>query len=264
MKKNGKFYQLASERYAACGVDTEKALAALSAIEIGIHAWQGDDVTGFEQTGNALTGGCQVTGNYPGCARTAAELMADLDYALALLPGRHRVGLQGHEVDRMFPGVDRDGFTIENFSGWLGWAKSKKIGLDIAPAFYGHPKLDNNLSLAHPDRGIREFWINHGLRCREIGAAFGKALGTPSVVNFWAPDGFKDTPADRMAARKRLMASLDACFEPRFPEKYERDAVEAKLFGIGVESCTVGSHEFYLLYAATRGKMCCSMTTPRA
>ena len=257
MKKNGKLYQLASELYAAHGVDTEKALAALEAIEIGIHAWQGDDVTGFEQSGNALTGGCQVTGNYPGCARTAAELMADLDYTLALLPGRHRVGLQGHEVDKMFPGVDRDAFTIENFSGWLGWAKSKKIGLDIAPAFYGHPKLDNSLSLAHPDRGIREFWINHGLRCREIGAAFGKALGTPAVVNFWAPDGFKDTPADRMAARKRLMASLDACFEPRFSEKYERDAVEAKLFGIGVESCTVGSHEFYLLYAATRGKMCC-------
>jgi len=257
MKKSGKFYQMAAELYAARGVDTEKVLKILAETEIGIHAWQGDDVTGFEQTGNALTGGCQVTGNYPGRARTAQELMADLDRALDLLPGRHRVGLQGHEVDKMFPGVDRDAFTIDNFSGWLSWAKARKIGLDIAPAFYGHPKLDNNLSLSHPDRGIRKFWIDHGIRCREIGAAFGKALGTPAVVNFWAPDGYKDTPADRFGARQRLMDSLDACFEPVISARYERDAVEAKLFGIGVESCTVGSHEFYLLYAATRGKMCC-------
>jgi len=158
MKSQNKFYQLASEIYAEQGVDTEKALAAVSAVEVSLHAWQGDDVRGFEQSGNALTGGCQVTGNYPGCARTADELRSDLDCTMKLLPGVHRVGLQGHQVDKMFKGVDRDGFTIDNFSGWLDWAKSKKIHLDIAPAFYGHPKLVNNLSLSHSDRGIRKFW----------------------------------------------------------------------------------------------------------
>ena len=257
MDRKQEMFAAAKEIYGNLGVDVEQAMAALDRIPLGIHAWQGDDVRGFEKDSFTLTGGCQVTGNYPGRARNADELRNDLDLALKLIPGHHRVGLQGHQVDRMFPGVDRDGFTIENFRSWLDWAKAKKIGLDIAPAFYGHDKLDHNLSLAHPDPAIREFWIRHGIACRKIGETFGRELGTPSVVNFWMPDGFKDTPSDRFTPRQRMMESLDRCFAEKIDPAFERDTVEQKLFGIGVESCTVGSHEFFLLYAASRGKILC-------
>lgn len=252
-----KEFELACEIYGRYGVDPKLAIASLSKIPVSIHAWQGDDVCGFENTVHALTGGCQVTGNYPGRAHTASELRSDLDMALRLIPGTLRVCLQGHQVDRMFPGKDRDAFTIENFSDWLGWAQNRKLGLDIAPAFYSHPKLDHGLSLSHPDREVRKFWIEHGKAIRRIGAEFGKKLGTPAVCNFWAPDGFKDTPADRLAPRLRLGESLDEIFSESFDECYEIDAVESKLFGIGVESCTVGSHEFYLMYAARRNKLIC-------
>lgn len=258
MSRIEKAFELAREIYAEQGVDVEAALQTLAATPISIHAWQGDDVVGFENTNHALTGGCQVTGNYIGRARTADEERQDLDLALKLIPGRHRVNLQGHQVDKMFPGVDRDGFTIENFADWLAWGKSKNLhGMDIAPAFYSHKNLDNGLSLSHPDAGIRKFWIDHGLACRRIGAEFGKAFGTPAICNFWAPDGFKDTPADRFAPRKRLMESLDACFAEKIDPAFQRDAVECKLFGIGTESCTVGSHDFYMLYAQRAGKMLC-------
>ncbi len=258
MNRIEKHYEIAKEIYAEQGVDVDAAVEKLSAVPLSIHAWQGDDVTGFENTSHALTGGCQVTGNYPGRAGNADELRADLDVALKLIPGRHRVNLQGHQVDRMLPGVDRDGFTMENFSCWLEWAKERKLhGLDIAPAFYSHPNLKDGLSLSHADAGIRRFWIDHGKACRRIGAEFGKALGTPAIVNFWAPDGFKDTPADRMAPRMRLMESLDECFSENISPDCERDAVECKLFGIGTESCTVGSHEFYMLYAMRKNKMLC-------
>ncbi|OQA87094.1 MAG: L-rhamnose isomerase [Lentisphaerae bacterium ADurb.Bin242] len=252
-----KSYLAAKEQYASAGVDTDSVLERLRKVSLCIHAWQGDDVVGFENTDHPLTGGCQVTGNYPGRARTADELRKDLDAALRLIPGKHRVGLQGHQVDRMFPGVDRDAYTIENFSSWLDWAKSRRIGMDIAPAFYSHPKLDHGLSLSHPDRAVRKFWIDHGIACRKIGAAFGKALGTPAVCNFWAPDGFKDIPGDRFSPRLRLMKSLEECFAEKISPKLERDAVESKLFGIGTESCTVGSHEFYMLFAAKHNKMLC-------
>ena len=252
-----KAFEMACEKYASYGVDVKAALAALDKIALSIHAWQGDDVVGFENINHALTGGCQVTGNYPGRARNSEELRQDLDLALALIPGKHRVNLQGHQVDKMIPGVDRDAFTLENFSGWLDWAKDKKIGMDIAPAFYSHKLLDNGLSLSHPDQAIREFWINHGIACRKIGAEFGKVLGSPAIVNFWAPDGFKDKPADAFAPRQRLAESLDKCFAEKIDSAFERDAVEAKLFGIGTESCTVGSHEFYMLYAPSRQKMLC-------
>ena len=205
MKNTEKMYKLAREIYASHGVDTDAAMAALKAIQISIHAWQGDDVKGFEETNHALTGGCQVTGNYPGCARNSDELRMDLSVALRLIPGKHRVCLQSHQVDKMFPGVDRDRFTLDNYRGWLDWTKANKIGFDIAPAFYSHPKLDHGLSLSHPDPAIRQFWIDHGKACRKIGAKFGKELGTPAVVNFWAPDGYKDAPSDRYAARKRLL-----------------------------------------------------------
>ena len=252
-----KAFEIACEIYQEHGVDPVKAIEKLKNIPISIHAWQGDDVVGFENFESALTGGCQVTGNYPGRARTAAELMQDLEVALKLLPGTKRVCLQGHEVDKMIPGVDRDGFTIENFSGWLDWAKEQKIGMDIAPAFYSHPKLDHGLSLSHPDAGIRKFWIDHAKAIRRVGEIFGKTLGSPAVCNVWVPDGFKDVPADRFAPRQRLAESLDEIFAEKIDEKYEIDAVESKLFGIGVESYTVGSNDFYLMYAARNNKMIC-------
>ncbi len=243
--------------YAEHGVDVEQALRRLDTCVIGLHAWQGDDVTGFENTGHALTGGCQVTGNYPGRARTSEELRQDLEEAFSMIPGICKVVLQGHEVDRMGPGRDRDGFTIENFSGWADWAEARGTGLDLAPAFYSPPKLDHGLSLSHPDHNIRDFWIRHGKACRKIAQEFARRTGIRSVCNFWAPDGFKDTPADRLAPRKRLMESLDEIFADPVDESLVLDAVESKLFGIGTESCTVGSHDFYLTYAARRNKAVC-------
>ncbi len=257
MDRTEKMYALAKEIYAGHGVDADAAMAKLAKIPISVHAWQGDDVKGFENTGHALTGGCQVTGNYPGCARTSEELRRDLDLALKLIPGTKRVCLQAHQIDRVIPGVDRDGFTAAQFSGWIAWAKKKHIGMDIAPVFYSHPKLDHGLSLSHPDPKIRKFWINHGIACRRIAETFGRELGTPCICNFWVPDGFKDIPADRSTPRRHLRDSLDACFAPKISPKFERDALEPKLFGIGTESCTVGSNEFYLLYAMKHGKMMC-------
>ena len=257
MERTEQNYRLARESYAEYGVDTEQAIRELAAIPLSIHAWQGDDVQGFEETGHALTGGCLVSGNYPGCARNSRELRSDLDAALALIPGRHRVCLQGHQIDRVVPGVDRDAFTIEQFSGWLAWAKAKGLGLGIAPAFYSHPKLDHGLSLSHPDAGIRRFWIDHARSIRRIGAEFGRVLGTPAVCNEWVPDGFKDTPADRLAPRERLRDSLDEIFADELPDTQLLDAVESKLFGIGAESFTVGSHDFYLSYATRKNKLIC-------
>lgn len=258
MARIEKCYELAREIYAEHQVDVDAAVAQLEKVPVSIHAWQGDDVAGFENTSHALTGGCQVTGSYPGRARTADELRDDLDVALKLIPGRHRVNLQGHQVDKMLPGVDRDGFTIENFSGWLDWAAARNLpGLDLAPAFYSHPNLKDGLSLSHPDAGIRRFWIDHGRACRKIGADFAEKLGSACICNFWAPDGFKDTPSDRLAPRRRLLASLDECFAEKISGDLVRDAIESKLFGIGAESCTVGSHEFCMLYAMRKKKMLC-------
>lgn len=257
MSNTTKAFEIACDIYRAHGVDPVQAIETLKKIPVSLHAWQGDDVVGFENFETALTGGCQVTGNYPGRARTADELRSDLDLVLKLVPGTKRVCLQGHQVDKMIPGVDRDGFSIENFSGWLGWAQEKSIGMDIAPCYYSHPKLDHGLSLSHPDPAIRKFWIDHGKAIRRIGEEFGKKLGTPAVCNFWMPDGFKDIPADRYAPRLRLAESLDTIFAEKIDEKYLLDAVESKLFGIGVESCTVGSHDFYLMYAARNNKLIC-------
>ena len=257
MSRIEKNYELAREQYAELGVDTEAALQRVTAEAISIHAWQGDDVAGFEPQTHALTGGCQVTGNYPGRARTADELRSDLDMAMTLLSGNLRVNLQAHEVDRMLPGQDRDDLTIENYSNWLDWAKEKSIGLDLAPAYYSHAKLDHGLSLSHPDAAIRKFWIDHGKSCRRVGAEFGRVLGTPCLCNVWVPDGYKDVPADRLSPRQRLLESLDATFAESFPETELLDAVESKLFGIGAESYTVGSHDFYLTYAAKNNKLIC-------
>ena len=257
MSRIEKNYLAAKEEYAALGIDTEAVLQRLAAEPVSIHAWQGDDVKGFEAETHDLTGGCQVTGNYPGAARNADELRQDLDKAMELLAGTLRVNLQAHEVDRMFPGQDRDALTVDNYANWLSWAKARKIGLDLAPAYYSHDKLDHGLSLSHPDKAIRQFWIDHGKACRRIGAEFGRTLGTACLCNIWVPDGFKDIPADRLSLRQRLLESLDATFEEDFPETELLDAVESKLFGIGAESFTVGSHDFYLSYAAKNHKLIC-------
>ncbi len=250
-------YQLASERYAGLGVDTKAALRMLATLPVSLHCWQGDDVGGFENSGGTLSGGIAVTGNYPGKARTPDELRADLDKALSLIPGRHRLNL--HAFYGEFGGrkVDRDEIETAHFKNWIAWAKRNGLGLDFNPTCFAHPKAADGFTLSHRDKGIRNFWIEHCRRSRDIGAAMGKALGTPCVTNVWVPDGFKDTPADRQAPRERLADSLDAIFKKTLPAKHNLDAVEPKLFGIGAESCTVGSHEFYLGYAITRRKLLC-------
>jgi L-rhamnose isomerase len=244
-------YNLAQERYAALGVDTEQALAQLSKIAISLHCWQGDDVGGFENPDAELSGGIAVTGNYPGKARTADELRQDLDVVYSLLPGNHRLNLHAIylETDRK---VERNEIRPEHFRGWVDWAKANNHGVDFNPTCFSHPLADDGFTLASPDPGVRQFWIEHCIASREIGAYFGKELGTPCVTNVWIPDGYKDTPADRLAPRQRLMDSLDQVFARKIDPRYNLDAVEAKLFGIGSESYVVGSHEFYMGYAITR------------
>ena len=252
-----KAFQLAQERYAALDVDVQRALKTLSQISISLHCWQGDDVGGFESFGEELGGGLAVTGNYPGKARTPDELRADLDQALSLIPGKHRLNL--HAFYGEFDGkkVDRDAIEPKHFKNWIAWAKKNGLGLDFNPTCFSHPKAADGFTLSHRDRGIREFWIEHCVRSREIGAAMGKALGKTCVTNVWIPDGYKDTPADRVGPRARLAASLDAVFKKRISPKLNLDAVEPKLFGIGSESYVVGSHEFYLGYAISRKKLMC-------
>ena len=245
-------YALAIERYRESGVDAEAALARLGTIPISLHCWQGDDVRGFEQSGSSLGGGLAATGNYPGRARTADELRADATKALSLIPGRHRFNLHACYGEFGSRKVDRDEIRPEHFAAWIDWARSLGIGLDFNPTYFSHAKAADNLTLSHPDQGIRRFWICHGIASRKIGEAIGRALGGPCVTNFWIPDGMKDTPVDRAGPRARLADALDQIFEEPIDRALNRDSVEGKLFGIGLESFTVGSHEFYLGYALTR------------
>ena len=246
-------YKLAKERYAEIGVDTDAALNILKEIPVSVHCWQADDVMGFEVDQGA-SGGILCTGNYPGRARTPEELRADLDQFLTLMPGTIRLNLHAiYRESETF--VDRAKITPEHFKNWIDWAKQNKIGLDFNPTYFSHPNASDGLTLSHPDKGIRDYWIEHGIACREIAAAMGKELGNRCVMNTWIPDGFKDTPVDRFGARKRLVDSLDQIFAKQLDPKYMRDAVESKLFGIGVESCTVGSNEFYLAYAVKNNLM---------
>lgn len=244
-------YEQARAAFAEWGVDTESAMATLARIPISVHCWQGDDVGGFERKSGASGGGIQATGNHPGRARTPDELRADLDFAYGLIPGRHRLNLHAFYMDTDET-PDRDQIELRHFTPWLDWARDRGIGLDFNPTFFAHAKADDNLTLSHPDAGIRDFWIEHGQRCREIAAGFGKAQGSQCVINHWVPDGSKDIPVDRMAARERLWASLDRMLTPQHDRAHMLDAVESKLFGIGVEAMTVGSHEFYLGYAIHR------------
>lgn len=245
-------YDLSRERYAEHGVDVDRALRLLTAIPISIHCWQGDDVGGFENAGQAPGGGLAVTGNYPGKARTPDELRQDFQQALRLIPGRHRFNLHASYAEMNGRRVDRDELGLNQFRNWISWARSIRIGMDFNQTFFAHPKADAGFTLSSSDRGVRKFWIEHGIRCREIGAGIGRALGNTCVTNLWIPDGMKDTPADRLGPRQRLVEALDAIFKKRIDPKYNLDSVEPKLFGIGAESYTPGSHEFYLGYAVSR------------
>jgi L-rhamnose isomerase len=248
-------YSAALERYAELGVDVEAALVRLSTVAISLHCWQGDDVRGFEPVQGGLGGGLAATGNYPGKARTPDELRSDAEQAFSCIPGRHRFNLHasyGEFGDRR---VERNEIGPEHFTGWIEWAQRLRIGLDFNPTFFSHPLASDNFTLTHTESAIRQFWIEHGAACRRIGAEMGRTLGTPCVTNFWIPDGMKDTPADRASPRTRLVDALDAIFREPMDPALALDAVEGKLFGIGCESYTVGSHEFYLGYALSRGKL---------
>ena len=247
-------YRIAKERYAAIGIDTDKAVEALAAIPISMHCWQGDDVNGFEVSEGGTSGGIMSTGNYPGRARNAEELRADMDFAMAMLPGTLRVNVHAMYLESAKP-VSRDAITPEHFANWIDWAKAKNIGLDFNPSFFGHSMVVDGMTLSSYREDVRNFWIEHGKRCREISEVMGQALGKRCVMNIWVPDGFKDTPANRGAARKRLMESLDVMRADKKNPAYMADAVECKLFGLGCESCTVGSHEFYMGYAVKNGIM---------
>jgi L-rhamnose isomerase len=257
IKQTEQAFSLAEERYAALGVDIGRALKRLAGISISLHCWQGDDVTGFENSGSELGGGLAVTGNYPGKARNARELRTDLEKTYALIPGRHRLALHASYAETGGKHVDRNEVEPTHFRAWIEWAKANRLELDFNPTFFSHPKAASGFTLSHQDSAIRKFWIEHGIACRKIGAAFGKALGTPCVTNLWIPDGYKDTPVDRRAPRERLLESLDAIFKQPISPKLNLDSVEPKLFGIGSESYVVGSHEFYLGYAVSHKKLLC-------
>ena len=241
-------YTLAKERYAALGIDTEQAIATLEKTPISLHCWQTDDVMGFESQAG-LSGGIQTTGNYPGRARTIDEVRADLEFVNTLLAGTQRVNL--HEIYGDFSGkfVDRDQVGVEHFQSWIDWAKSVDMKLDFNSTSFGHPK-SGDLSLANPDPTIRAFWIEHTKLCRRIADAMGKAQGDPCIMNIWVHDGLKDLTVERKRYRELLAASLDEILAENLPDM--KSCVEAKLFGIGLESFTVGSHDFYAGYCATR------------
>jgi L-rhamnose isomerase len=248
-------YTAAVERYAELDVDVESALQRLSGVAISLHCWQGDDVRGFEPVQGALGGGLAATGNYPGKARTPDELRSDAEQAFSCIPGRHRFNLHASYGEFGGHRVERNEIGPEHFSGWIEWARALRIGLDFNPTFFSHPLAADNFTLTNTESAVRQFWIEHGIACRRIGAAMGRALGTPCVTNLWIPDGMKDTPIDRAGPRMRLVDALDAIFREQLDPSLTLDAVEGKLFGIGCESYTAGSHEFYFGYALSRGKL---------
>ncbi|OON39983.1 L-rhamnose isomerase [Izhakiella australiensis] len=244
-------FALAKQRYADNGIDVEAALTRLDSLPISMHCWQGDDVRGFENPQGELTGGIQATGNYPGRARNAGELRADIDKAMALIPGPKRLNLHAIYLESDSP-VERDAIEPRHFAGWVDWARQRKVGLDFNPTCFSHAKSADGFTLAHQDAAVRRFWIDHCKASRHISAWFGEQLGTPSVMNIWVPDGMKDLTVDRFAPRQRLMNAIDDIISEKLNPAHHIDAVESKLFGIGAESYTVGSNEFCLGYAASR------------
>ncbi|CFR28642.1 L-rhamnose isomerase [Yersinia frederiksenii] len=249
-------WMLAKQRFAAVGVDVDAALARLDTLPISMHCWQGDDVTGFENPDGVLTGGIQATGNYPGKARNASELRADLEQALALIPGPKRLNLHAIYLESDTP-VARNKIEPHHFKHWVEWAKKHHLGLDFNPSCFSHPLSADGFTLSHANPEIRQFWIEHCQASRRVSAYFGEQLGTPSVMNIWIPDGMKDTPVDRLAPRQRLLSALDEVISEALNPAYHIDAVESKLFGIGAESYTVGSNEFYMGYATSRQTALC-------
>ena len=255
---NTSSYPSARQIYADHGVDAEAALQKLAAIPLSLHCWQGDDVGGFETAGAELSGGgIQATGNYPGKARTLVELRQDLELALSLLPGKHRLNLHACYADLGGKKVERNELSTSHFQSWIDWAKKQVRGLDFNPTFFSHPLANDGWTLSHPDAAIRAYWIEHGIACRKIGAEMGRQLGSTTITNVWVPDGAKEVPIDRKGPRERLAGSLDAIFKEALDPQFHLDAVESKLFGIGSESYVVGSHEFYLGYAAKHQKLYC-------
>lgn len=245
-------YQSAKEKYAKIGVDTEKALNTLKDISVSIHCWQGDDVGGFDSA-DALSGGIQATGNYPGKATTPEELMADIDKAFSLIPGKKKLNL--HACYAIFDGehADRDKIQPKHFEKWVMFAKERNMGLDFNPTFFSHPMVKDNLTLSSPDETVRKFWVEHGKRCIEISEYFANETGVPCVMNIWIPDGYKDIPSDRLGPRARFKKSLDEILSVPYDKTKVFPCLESKVFGIGLESYTVGSSEFCLTYAAKKG-----------
>ena len=252
-------YRNAREYYHALGVDTESAIKRALSIPISIHCWQSDDVRGLETPREGLdSGGIMATGAYPGRARNGDEMRTDLDLVLSLLPGRQRLNLHAFYAETEGKFVDRDKIGPEHFTRWLGWAKARRIGLDFNPTYFAHPLAASGLTLSHPDKEVRRFWIAHARASRRIAQHFAQELGKPSVVNHWVPDGAKDSPADRWTPRERLMESYDAIFKDRSVNpQHCIDALEGKLFGLGSEEYVVGSQEFYTSYALIKGLVPC-------
>ncbi|MBU5341772.1 L-rhamnose isomerase [Caldifermentibacillus hisashii] len=249
-------YEVAKERYAEIGVDTEEALKKLQDMKISVHCWQGDDVKGFLNPNGELTGGIMATGNYPGAARTPEQLRQDLEKAYSLIPGKHKLNLHAIYLDTDEK-VDLNEIEPKHFTAWVDWAKEQGLGLDFNPTFFSHPMFKDGFTLASPDKKVRDFWVEHGKRTRKIAEYFGKEIGQTSINNFWIPDGFKDNPVDTLAPRQRLMEALDEIFAEQLNEDFTQEAVESKLFGIGAEAYTVGSHEFYMGYGISRNKLVC-------
>ncbi|GIO10959.1 L-rhamnose isomerase [Cohnella xylanilytica] len=249
-------YNEAKELYAKHGIDVDQVLERLAQIKISMHCWQGDDVRGFLNRDQDLTGGIAVTGNYPGAARTPEELRADLEKAFSLIPGKHKVNLHAIYADTEEK-VDLDALEPRHFAKWVDWAKEQGLGLDFNPTCFSHEKSSDGFTLSHPDADIRRFWIDHCKASRRIGAYFGEQLGQTCVTNVWVPDGYKDIPADRLAPRRRLKESLDEVFAEPLNPAHNLDAVESKVFGLGAEAYTVGSHEFYMGYGIQNNKLIC-------
>ncbi len=253
-----KAFEIAKKQYADLGVDVEAAINKMKKLNISLHCWQTDDVGGFETKGGELSGGgIQATGNYPGKASTIAEVRADLEKVLSLLPGKQRLNLHAIYGDFGDEFIDRNEIEVRHFQSWIDWCKKQEIGMDFNASCFSHPKADEGFTLSSKNEEIRKFWVEHLKRCRAISAEMGRQLGSPCVHNTWIPDGSKDTPIDRNGYRRQLKKSLDEAMEIDYPAEHMKDAVESKLFGIGVESMTVGSHDFYLGYAIQNQKLIC-------
>lgn len=249
-------YEAAKQQYAKHGIDVDRVLKKLADIKISMHCWQGDDVRGFLNRDQELTGGISVTGNYPGAARTPAELRADLELAYSLIPGKHKLNLHAIYADTD-ERVELDKLEPKHFQTWVDWAKEQGLGLDFNPTCFSHEKSSDGFTLSHADPEIRRFWIDHCKASRRIGAYFGEQLGQTCVTNVWVPDGFKDVPVDRMGPRQRLKEALDEVFAEPLNPRHNLDAVESKLFGLGSEAYVVGSHEFYMGYGIRNNKLIC-------